>query len=461
MHRRELLARASNGFGAVALGALFGDRLLAGDSTQRIPARHFVPRARSVIFLYMDGAPSQVDTFDPKPRLAAENGQPIRMAVPKTQFDNVGGVLQSPWKFRRYGECGHPISDLFPNLGRVADELCMVHSMTSPFPEHTSANYFLHTGHGIQGRPSMGAWATYGLGSESQDLPGYVVLNGGLTPPGGLDNFGAGFLPASYQASVLRQGDVPLANVRPPAGAEGSQRRKLDLLAVLDGALTPALAQNDGVESAIRGYELAYRMQATVPDLVSLEGESDATKTSYGVDHANKSLAIYGRQCLVARRLVERGVRFVELTVPVSRGDRWDQHNNLKVGHEANAAAVDQPIAALIEDLRARGLLDETLVVFAGEFGRTPMAQGRNGRDHNPHGFTIWLAGGGVAGGTRYGATDEYGYFAVENVVTLHDLHATMLHLLGMDHTRLTYLFGGRDMRLTDVHGHVIHEWIA
>lgn len=461
MHRRELLARASNGFGAIALGALFGDRLIAGDRGQRIPPRHFMPKARSVIFLYMDGAPSQVDTFDPKPRLAAENGQPIRMAVPKTQFDNVGGVLQSPWKFRRYGECGHPISDLFPNLGRVADELCMVHSMTSPFPEHTSANYFLHTGHGIQGRPSMGAWATYGLGSESQDLPGYVVLNGGLTPPGGLDNFGAGFLPASYQASVLRQGEVPLANVRPPAEAAGSQRRKLDLLAQLDGAAAPALAQDDGVESAIRGYELAYRMQSTVPDLVDLDGESEATKASYGVDHANKNLAIYGRQCLVARRLVERAVRFVELTVPPSGNDRWDQHQNLKRGHEANAAAVDQPIAALIEDLRARGLLDETLVVFAGEFGRTPMAQGRNGRDHNPHGFTIWLAGGGVAGGTRYGATDEYGYFAVENVVTLHDLQATMLHLLGMDHTRLTYLFGGRDMRLTDVHGHVIHEWIA
>lgn len=459
--RRQLLARASNGFGAVALGTLFGDSLLAQGGAPSLPPRHFRPRARSVIFLYMDGGVSQVDSFDPKPRLAKENGQPIGMLVPKTQFDDVGSVLKSPWEFRQHGESGHWISDLFPNLGRVADELCMVHSMTSPFPEHTSANYFLHTGHGIQGRPSIGAWLSYGLGSESQDLPGFVVLDGGLTPPGGLDNFASGFLPASHQASIFKSSGAPLANLQAPQGAQAAQRRKLDLLERLDGAGQGSWVHDDGVESAIRGYELAYRMQAAVPELVGLEGETPATLQRYGTDHANKHLASYGRQCLLARRLVERGVRFVELTMPHTGHDRWDQHSNLLKGHGDNAMAVDQPIAALIEDLRSRGLLDETLLVFAGEFGRTPMAQGKNGRDHNPHGFTIWMAGGGCAAGTSYGATDDYGYYAVENIVTLHDLQATMLHLLGMDHKRLTYLFGGRDMRLTDVHGRVIREWIA
>ena len=459
--RRHLLTRSAHGFGALAASALFGSAAVANNDPLAVKPRHFRARARNVIFLYMDGGPSQVDTFDPKPRLEKENGKPIQMDVPPTQFDDVKGLRMSPWKFRNYGECGHPISDLFPHIGGVADELCMVRSMTSQFPEHTSANYFLHTGHGIQGRPSMGAWMGYGLGSEARDLPGFVVLNGGLVPPGGLDNFGSGFLPASYQGSIFKPSDVPVANVKPREATPARQRAKLDLLAELDGGAEAVLREDDQVESAIRNYELAWRMQSAVPELVDISGESRAMRELYGIDSADKHTATYARQCLLARRLVERGVRFIELTCPNVGHDRWDQHSNLKKGHEDNAHAVDQPIAALLKDLRCRGLLDDTLVVFAGEFGRTPMGQGSNGRDHNPHGFTIWLAGGGVRGGTVYGATDDYGYFAVENKVSIHDLHATMLHLLGMDHERLTMRFSGRDMRLTDVHGEVIHDWIA
>lgn len=456
--RRRFLLESANGFGAVATAALFGGRALAADRGDPLAPRapHFRARARSVIFLYMDGGPSQVDTFDPKPRLDKENGQPIGMAIPKTQFDDVRGVLASPWKFRRYGESGLWVSDLFPHVGRQADKLCVIRSMTSKFPEHTAANYYLHTGHNPQGRPSMGAWVGYGLGSESQDLPGYVVLNGGLVPPGGLENFGSGFLPASYQGSVFKPAAVPLANVEPREATADAQRRKLDLLARLDGAALARDGEDDGVESAIRNYELAFRMQAAVPELVDLSGETAATERLYGFEAPDKNTQTYGRQCLLARRLVERGVRFVELTCPNVGHDRWDQHGNLKQGHEDNARAVDQPIGALLADLAARGLLESTLVVWAGEFGRTPMAQGNNGRDHNPHGFSIWLAGAGVRGGTTYGETDDYGYFAVQDKVTIHDLHATMLHLLGMEHTRLTVRFSGREMRLTDVHGEVI-----
>ena len=463
MTRRRFPMESANGFGAVATAALFGGRAHAGDSASPLAPRapHFQARARSVIFLYMDGGPSQVDTFDPKPRLEAENGKPIGIEVPKTQFDNVRGVLASPWKFNQYGESGLWVSDLFPHVARQADKLCVIRSMTSKFPEHTAANYFLHTGHNPQGRPSMGAWVGYGLGSESQDLPGYVVLNGGLVPPGGLENFGSGFLPASYQGSVFKPSDVPLANIKAHQRDGAHQRRKLDLLSRLDSAALARDGGDDGVESAIRNYELAFRMQAAVPELVELSGETEATRRLYGFEAEDQKTQTYARQCLLARRLVERGVRFVELTCPHVGHDRWDQHGNLKKGHEDNARAVDQPIAGLLADLEARGLLESTLVVWAGEFGRTPMAQGSNGRDHNPHGFSIWMAGGGVRGGMTYGATDEYGYFAVENKVTIHDLHATMLHLLGMEHTRLTKLFSGREMRLTDVHGEVVHDIIA
>ena len=471
--RRWLLQRASSGFGAVALSALLGERAfgrrLVADPAGDVPGAgpsplaprtgHHPARARSVIFLYMDGGPSQVDTFDPKPRLDREHGQPIGMEIPKTQFDDVGAVLASPWRFRQRGESGIPVSDLFPHVGGHVDKLAVVRSMTSMFPEHTNANYFLHTGLGLQGRPSMGAWTTYGLGSENQDLPGYVVLNGGLIPPGGLDNFGSGFLPATFQGSVFASGPRSIENVEPREEAD-RQRRKLDLLAGLDGGLLQRIPDGN-LEAAVRNYELAYRMQSAVPELTDLTGETERTKRMYGLEHADEHVRTYGRLCLLARRLVERGVRFIELSCPRTRHDRWDQHSNLRQGHEDNARAVDQPIAALLTDLERHGLLDETLVVFAGEFGRTPMAQGKNGRDHNPHGFSIWLAGGGIRGGTVYGATDEYGYYAVENKLSIHDLHATMLHLLGIDHTRLTYRFSGRDIRLTDVHGEVVEEILA
>jgi hypothetical protein len=333
--------------------------------------------------------------------------------------------------------------------------------MVATFSEHTNANYFLHTGLGLSGRPSMGAWMGYGLGTENQNLPGFVVLNGGLIPPGGLENFGSGFLPATFQGSIFKPTGSAVANIRPLEGEPGLQESKLGLLGKLDEGVLERLGRVDAVESAIANYETAFRMQAAVPELMELRGESKAVQQAYGLEADFEQTRIFGRQCLLARRLVERGVRFVELTCPSTGGDRWDQHGGLKKGHEDNARAVDQPIAGLLKDLKARGLLETTLVVWAGEFGRTPFAQGSDGRDHNPFGFTIWMAGGGVRGGMIYGATDDYGYKAIENKVSIHDLHATMLHLLGMDHKRLTVRFSGRDMRLTDVHGEVVQAVLA
>jgi hypothetical protein len=408
----------------------------------------------------MDGGPSQIDTFDPKPRLQREDGKPFGAAIEPTQFDDVGDTLGSPWRFRRYGESGIPVSDLFPRIGQCADDLAVIRSMTSEFSEHTSANYVLHTGFAQQGRPSMGAWVGYGLGSECRDLPAFLVLNGGLVPPGGLDNFNSGFLPATYQASVFQTGERPVANIE-PREERRLQKNKLELMSRLDAESMERAGASEEIESAIANYELAARMQAAVPELTDLSGESAATKRSYGMEAEFKGTQVFGRQCLIARRLVERGVRFIELTCPDIGHDRWDQHGNLKKGHEDNARAVDQPVAALLTDLKRRGLLEETLVVWAGEFGRTPFAQGDNGRDHNPFGFSVWMAGGGVRGGTVYGATDEYGYKAIEGRCTIHDLHATMLHLLGLDHERLTFRFSGRDMSLTDVHGHVLHDILA
>ncbi|MCA9118168.1 MAG: DUF1501 domain-containing protein, partial [Planctomycetaceae bacterium] len=405
--------------------------------------------------------PSQVDTFDPKPRLRQDNGKPFPLKALPTQFNNIGNVLQSPWEFRQYGESGLPVSDLFPHVGQQADDLCVVRSMTSPFSEHTNANYFLHTGHGLQGRPSMGSWAMYGLGTESDELPGFVVLNGGLIPPGGLDCFHNGFLPATYQGSVFRRGTTPVADLKPHEPTPAAQRRKLELMQTLDRSVLSRIGPHDAVESAISNYELAFRMQMAVPELMDISEETKATQEMYGLNDEFENTRIYGHQCLVARRLVERGVRFIELTCPNPAADRWDQHRGLKDGHEKNARAVDRPIAGLLADLKSRGLLEDTLVVWSGEFGRTPMAQGSDGRDHNPYGFSMWMAGGGIRGGMTYGSTDEFGYHAVENRLEIHDLHATMLHLLGIDHTRLTFRFSSRDMRLTDVHGHVIHDLMA
>lgn len=462
--RREMLKRCASGFGAVALAALQSDSAFASPVSQ--PADlgfaghgpHHTGQAKNVIFLYMDGGPSQVDTFDPKPTLDKYNGQsPADLFdIEPTQFNNNGNVLASPWKFQQFGESGIPVSDLFPNVAKCVDELAVIRSMVSEFPEHTFANYFMHTGSGLQGRPSMGAWVNYGLGSECQNLPGYCVINGGLIPPGGLDCFGSGFLPASYQGSVFKPSGSGVANVARTEPTAERQRSKLDLIGQLDGFAVDQFGQHDALESAIKNYELAYAMQMAVPEVMSISDEPDHMQEAYGLNSEYDKTRTYGTQCLIARRMIENGVRFVELTCPNCGHDRWDQHSNLKKGHQNNARAVDQPIAALLKDLRQRGLLDETLVVWAGEFGRTPFAQGKNGRDHNPHGFTVWMAGGGVKPGTIYGATDEWGYKAIEDRAEIHDLHATILHLLGVDHTRSTFRFGGRDMRLTDVKGHVI-----
>ncbi len=467
--RREMLTRCANGFGSVALTALmaeYGDHASAApvidDRNPFAPRKpHFAPKAKHVIYLYMDGGPSQVDTFDPKSRLVKENGKPFAMKIEPTQFNNIGKTLASPWQFKQYGESGTPVSDLLPNIAEHVDDMAVIRSMTSNFSEHTNGNYFLHTGNGQQGRPSMGAWATYGLGSECQDLPGFIVLNGGLIPPGGLDCFNSGFLPASFQGSIFNTNDPPVANIRRTESRDKLQRNKLRLLQKLDNGVLERVGRVDKLESAIANYELAYRMQMAVPELMDLKNETAETKRMYGMEAKTKGTASFGRQCLIARRLIERGVRFIELTCPGVGHDRWDQHGNLKKGHTDNAMATDQPIGALLTDLRQRDLLKETLVVWSGEFGRTPFAQGSNGRDHNPFGFSLWMAGGGIKGGTVYGATDEYGYKAIENRLEIHDLHATMLHLLGVDHEKQTFRFSGRDMRLTDVHGHVIHDILA
>ena len=466
MTRRRMLREGSLGFGVVALAALLADKSQGASAVSGLsPAggSHHRTRARNVIFLYMDGGVSQVESFDPKSRLRRENGKRFGMKMEPTQFEDNGAVLGNLWDFKMYGRSGLPVSDLFPFVGGCADELCVIRSMVSNFSEHNAANYFLHCGSGLAGRPSMGAWATYGLGSENRDLPGYVVLDGGLIPSGGVDCFAAGFLPASYQASLLRNQSPSLANVQPFEAQARWQQNKLAALRALDAGTFADLGRPDALEASILNAELAYRMQMAVPEATDIDGESPATRKLYGMDAAFEHTRSYGRQCLVARRLVERGVRFIELTCPRAHGtQRWDAHGDLRNNHSRNALAIDQPIAGLLTDLKARGLLDETLVIWSGEFGRTPFAQGgSDGRDHNPFGFSLWLAGGGVRGGMVYGATDDYGYKAVDNKVEIHDLHATMLHLLGLDHERLIYRFGGRDYRLTDVHGKVVRAILS
>lgn len=456
LSRREWLTRCAQGFGSLAFATMLADEASGGTV-------HHRPRARQVIFLYMDGGPSQVDTFDYKPMLDRYHGRDPHsiFKVEPTQFDNVGRVMASPWKFRQCGQSGLWCSELFPHLSKMIDELCVIRSMVSNFPEHTSANYFLHSGSGLQGRPSMGAWISYGLGTENRNLPAFIVLNGGLIPPGGLDNFTSGFLPAAFQGSVFQPSDPPLAHIRRQERDASEQQAKLDLLRKLDRIVSDRLGRPDAIESALTHYETAFRMQTAVPELTDISQETPSTRRMYGLEEKSPGTAIFGRQCLIARRLIERGARFVELTCPNVGHDRWDQHSRLRQGHETNARAVDQPIAALLRDLKARGLLETTLVVWAGEFGRTPFAQGDDGRDHNPFGFSIWLAGGGIRGGMTYGETDEWGYKVVNDRVEVHDIHATILHLLGIDHKRLTVRWGGRDMRLTDVHGEVLTRILA
>ena len=384
----------------------------------------------------------------------------------RTMFNNDGNIMPSPWEFTRYGQSGIPVSALFPHIGSVADELTVIRSMTAPFMEHAQANFYFHCGMPFIGFPSMGSWITYGLGTENQNLPGFVVLGSGGVPIGGVNLFGNGFLPAIHQGSMIYpERAEPLNNVR-PRETDRQQRDRLRVIGDLDSGFLERIGGDRQVEAAIDNYEIAYRMQTAVPELVDLAGETEATKKLYGLDSPNASTAVYGRQCLLARRLVERGVRFVELTMvgiegEGQSGNPWDQHSKLEEGHTANAMAVDQPVAGLVKDLKSRGLLDETLVIFSGEFGRTPFVQGTNGRDHNPYGFSLWLAGGGLKKGFIYGQTDEYGYRAVENAHTVRDLHATVLTLLGLDYRGLTFRFGGRDIRLADVDGHPIRGIFA
>lgn len=460
--RRDILCASANGFGWLAFSGLFGKQASAAvPSEPLLPQPHFAPKVKNVIFCFMDGGVSHVDSFDPKPKLDELDGKPFTESKNPTANGN-RQWLKSPWKFNQQGESGMPVSELFPHLATCADDLAVIRSMKADLPLHSTGVLYLHTGVNNAGRPSLGSWVNYGLGSENQNLPGFVVLNFGVIPCGGMETYSNGFLPSNEQPTLFAADGTPIENITPGDKDSRIQQAKLAILKQQNEEFSKSLGTDDGIESAIRNYEMAFRMQSLVPDVLNLSQETEATQKAYGIDSKVDSQRLYGIQCLRARRLVESGVRFVEITCPPGASNgTWDQHGNLKQGHEKNALDTDQAIAALIKDLKARGLFDETLIVWAGEFGRTPHSAGRDGRDHHPEGFSLWMAGGGIKGGTIYGATDEVGMQAVENISTMHDFHATILHLLGLDHERLTYRFSGRDFRLTDVHGHVIHEILS
>ena len=458
-----MLARCANGFGGLALTSFLAEEAQGKAVNSLAPKQpHFTPKAKSIIFLYMDGGPSSVDTFDPKPRLTKEHGQPFGLKMEATQFNSRGKTLASPWQFQHYGQAGIPISDLFPHVARHADKLCVIRSMTSAFSEHTNANYFLHTGFGQVGRPSMGSWINYGLGTANQNLPGFIVLNGGLIPPGGLGCFSNGFLPAAYQGSVFKYGDKPIANIGRTETTPELQQNKLDLIRKLDAGVVDRVGRLDQIESAIANQELAFRMQAAVPELMDLKGETEQTKKNYGLDAEFRNTGSFGRNCLIARRLSERGVPFVQL---FHRG--WDQHGSLPSKIRQQCEDVDQPAAALVRDLKQRGLLKYTIVICGGEFGRTIYSQGKltkdnHGRDHHGRCFSMWLAGGGIKAGFEYGKTDDFAYNIVENPVHVNDLNATVLQCLGIDHERFTYRYLGLDQRLTGVEeARVVKEILA
>ncbi len=463
--RRQLLKHTALGFGHLALTSMLAETSAANTQSPhtRNPLApkppHFGPRARRVIFLFMKGGPSHVDTFDYKPQLQQDDGKELPFAKPRVQFAPTGKLLRSPWKFQRHGECGIHVSELFPHVAQHVDDICFLHSVHGTNAAHGGALLKLHTGSDNFVRPSMGSWITYGLGTENENLPGFITICPTLAH-GGVNNWSSAFLPASYQGTPLGNASLPATqarlkyarNLEIPASL---QRMQLDLLQQMNRAHLAAAGPEDSLEARINSFELAFRMQTEMPEIEDLEEESPATQKLYGLDE--KITEDFGRQCLMARRFAERGVRFIQVTHSDSNV-QWDQHSDLKKGHEKNAREVDRPIAGLLADLKQRGLLEDTLVMWGGEFGRTPTAQGKDGRDHNPEGFTMWMAGGGVKGGFRYGATDEYGYYAVEDKMHVHDLHATLLHLLGLDHERLTYRYAGRDFRLTDVSGSVAHR---
>ena len=464
LSRRQMLRRSAVGFGHLALAALLAEDAAASPAADPLApkAPHFPARAKRVLFLFMKGGPSHVDTFDHKPLLRRDHGKPLPFAKPRVQFAPTGNLLQSPWKFRQYGRSGAWVSELFPHLVRCVDDICFLHSLHGTNAAHGGALLKLHTGSDNFVRPSVGAWVTYGLGTENRNLPGFLTICPTLAH-GGVHNWGAAFLPAACQGTPLGNASIPadrarVRHIRNDRLPRAVQRLQLDRLAEMNRAHLAQAGPDLSLEARISSFELAFRMQTEMPGAEDLSGESAATRRLYGLD--DPVTANFGRQCLLARRFVERGVRFVQVTHSDSQV-QWDQHSDLKKGHEKNAREVDRPTAGLLQDLKARGLLEDTLVLWGGEFGRTPTAQGSDGRDHNPEGFTMWLAGGGVKGGFRHGATDDYGYYAAEGKVHIHDLHATLLYLLGLDHEKLTYRYGGRDFRLTDVHGRVVKEVVA
>lgn len=466
--RRQALKTFANGFGVVGLAGLLARESAAADvglaSTNPLALRpaHFPPRAKSVIFLFMSGGPSHVDLFDPKPRLIADNGKPLPFEKPKLERTKTGNLLASPFKFARHGKSGIEISDLFPNIATCADDLCVIRSMVADNINHNGACLQMNTGEQAFSRPSMGSWLLYGLGSENQDLPGFVVISP-AQPAQGAPLWSSSFLPAAYQGTLVADLGNPIPNLQNDAFPPERQRAQLDALKELNELHRSSREEDSRLSARIESFELAFRMQREAPAAFDVSAESESTKKLYGIGEA--ATDIFGRQCLMARRLVERGVRCVQVyhteTSKRKSCQLWDQHGGLREELPNNCMATDQPIAGLLKDLKSRGLLDSTLVIWGGEFGRTPTAEGDNGREHHPFGFTMWLAGGGVRGGMTYGATDEFGWHAIENKVHVHDLHATVLHLMGLDHERLTYRYAGRDYRLTDVHGRVVNDLIA
>ena len=463
LNRRQLLQSTAVGFPMLALRGLLDSEAAAAPGNplaRRQP--HHTPRAKRILFLFMKGGPSQVDTFDYKPRLQKDHGQPLPFDKPRVQFAPTGKLLGSPWSFSQHGDCGLPVSELFPHTARHADDLCVINSVHGTNAAHGGALLKIHTGSDNFVRPSIGSWVSYGLGTENSNLPAFVTICPTLAH-GGVKNWGSAFLPAPFQGTPIGNASLPSADARVPylqntRDSRQLQRLKLDLLGQFNRQHLDQFGEDSGLEARINSFELAFRMQNEIPDIQDLSRESAETHRLYGLDQ--KITEDFGRQCLLARRFLERGVRFVQVTHSDTKV-QWDQHSNLIDGHTKNAMEVDQPIGGLLTDLKARGLLEDTLVWWGGEFGRTPCVQGSNGRDHNPDGFTMWLAGGGAKPATRYGATDEFGYYAALDKVHIHDLHATILHLLGLDHLQLTHRYAGRDFRLTDVYGDVVDGVIA
>ena len=452
--RREMLRTTGAGFGALALNALLADEARASDALAPKEAP-VVPRAKRVIFVFLHGGPSQVDLLDPKPALTRDNGKPLPFDKPRIVSAKTGNLLASPWTFQQHGQSGAAVSELLPNIASIVDDLCIVRSMYGSNSRHGGALLELHTGSDTFTRPAMGSWINYGLGTENQNLPGFITIN----PPGshgGSNAWSSAFLPAHYQGTRIggKGKDMTVPFIESPLNNRDLQRKELDLLNAINADHLDCHAGDHELEARIASYELAFRMQMEAPGVQDVSGEPESVKKLYGLDQ--DPTRTFGEQCLMARRFSEAGVRFVQVTHRY-----WDSHGNLRKEHAKLAGEMDQPVAGLITDLKQRGLLEDTLVLWGGEFGRTPVAQGKDGRDHNPHGFTMFLAGGGMKPGIQYGATDEYGYYATENRVHFHDLHATILHQLGIDHTKLTYRYAGRDFRLTDVHGRVVTDLLA